>query len=206
MKKMIFLSRNKIKNTIFLLLTIYILNIPLTLTHAVETNINNKVDNKKLEMSRDYQKAKKALDYATNFVTYLMYLFGTIFFIALPFCSLFVFWDARKRGLDILDAVMWALGTLIFIFYFLPKWFVNRPNFYVETRDVCKSCNQIYQGKPIVCPHCGYTFKKTKDVIEGLKEEEKLEAEIKKIEESEKKKKDDMDDIVDIDDVWKGTM
>ena len=155
---------------------------------------------KRLMMTKGYQKAKRALGYATNLVAFFMYLFIVLFFISLPCFAAFVFWDAIKRGKSFGDAFLWGFGTLIFIFYWLPKWFWVRPNFYTDGKDLCPSCEEIYMGKPIDCPHCGFNLIE-KEIVK-ITEEEHEEEEKDKL----KPPEIDEDDENEDDEIWKATL
>ena len=76
--------------------------------------------------------------------------------IGLPLVAVWVYFDAKKRGKRDNEALKWAAGALFLSVVVVPAWLWTRPNFEAETEFMCPECKEIYEGKKIACPHCGY--------------------------------------------------
>ena len=76
--------------------------------------------------------------------------------ILIPAASVWVYFDAKKRGKQDREALWWAAGTMFLIVFIFPAWLWSRPNFERENEFLCPECNEVYRGKKIACPHCGY--------------------------------------------------
>jgi hypothetical protein len=83
-------------------------------------------------------------------------LFIILICIGIPLSAVFVYFDAKKRGKRDREALWWAAGTLFLVIFVLPAWLWSRPNFQVETDFLCPECKEVYRGKRISCPNCGY--------------------------------------------------
>jgi hypothetical protein len=79
-----------------------------------------------------------------------------LIFIVIPIAAIWVYFDATKRAKTTKEAILWAIGTLLFSIIVLPIWFWSRPNFELENEYMCPECKEVYQGKKVVCPFCGY--------------------------------------------------
>ena len=82
--------------------------------------------------------------------------FLVVIIIALPLLSAWVYFDAKKRGVKERNALWWATGALFLSVLVLPAWFWARPNFQNDNEFLCPECNEVYRGKRLACPHCGY--------------------------------------------------
>ncbi len=72
--------------------------------------------------------------------------------------SIWIYFDARKRGENFIKSLLWSVGTLFLSVFVFPVWFWIRPNFMKEKENLCHECNEIYKGKPACCPTCGHVF------------------------------------------------
>ncbi|MEI6746490.1 MAG: hypothetical protein WCL34_11055 [Methylococcaceae bacterium] len=73
--------------------------------------------------------------------------------------AVWVFSDAKDRGVSGGIAFLWFLGTFALLIIFLPLWLIVRPKLefvsIVKTTKLCVHCGKYYEGTPSFCPNCG---------------------------------------------------
>ena len=73
--------------------------------------------------------------------------------------GIWVFTDARKRGVTNGIAFLCFLGTTVLGVIALIVWFIVRPELIRESVTACPKCRGFYHGSPVVCPNCGHILR-----------------------------------------------
>lgn len=87
-------------------------------------------------------------------------MFKFIGFLVALAAAVWVFSDAKARGVSGGKAIVWSLATFFLLIVFLPLWLIMRPKSEVGVTiegkpSACAHCGKYYEGTPAYCPNCG---------------------------------------------------
>ena len=93
-------------------------------------------------------------------ITLLSHVLGALVIVAWLGLPVWVYYDARSRGMD--KPLVWAVLVLFSFFIGLLVYLIVRPERVAGT--TCPKCNRIIKPSFALCPYCGYDLSSSSSV------------------------------------------